>query len=117
MDASWIDCAFEVEGERVEVAVRRLTADERQRMSAEIAWHADVVLTSKNGARPSGWSVLLERILAHNVAITISEDVRWQSKSAWDELVCRVFEMFVIANDLDAPIRRHLCSERNRSCA
>ena len=117
MDAAWIDCAFDVAGQRVNVAVRRLDADERQRVAAEIAWFADGLVAPDRFVRPAGWPELLERILTRDVAITFGEDAWPQSAPVWDELVCRAFEMFVTANCIDAPIRRHLDSSRSRSCA
>jgi hypothetical protein len=117
MDTSWIECAFDVAGRRVTVAVRRLGADERQRVAAEIAWFADGLVAPDRFLRAAGWSELLERILTRDVAITLSEEAWPQSALVWDELVCRAFEVFVTANYLDALIRRHLDSSRSRSCA
>ena len=37
MDTAWIECGFFVAGQRVNVSVRRLSAEERQRVAAEIA--------------------------------------------------------------------------------
>ena len=117
MDASWIECAFDVAGQRVNVAVRRLDADERQRVAAEIAWFAEGLVAPDRFVRAAGWPELLERILRRDVAITLSEEAWPQSTLVWGELVCRAFEVFVTANYLDAPIRRHLDSSQSRSCA
>ena len=53
MDDSWIQCGFELGGQRVHVAVRRLASDERVRFAAEIAWFADA-LTSHEPVRSAG---------------------------------------------------------------
>jgi len=111
---NWIDCAFDVDGEHVRVAVRRLDADERRMMAAEIGWFAESLLAPSPAPRPSGWSELLERILTSDVAITVDDAMYGKSDQSWDELVCRAFEAFVCANGLDGPIRQYLRSAPDR---
>jgi hypothetical protein len=107
MDSSWIECGFDLSGQPVHVAVRRLGSDERLRMAAEIAWHADA-LTAVDAARRAGWPDLLDRILTNDVAITCNEDLWEGSRQARDEIVCRAFQAFVIANQLGPGIAEHL---------
>jgi hypothetical protein len=107
MDPSWIECGFDLSGQQVHVAVRRLGSDERLRMAAEIAWHADA-LTTFDAVRPEGWPDLLDRILTNDVAITCDEDLWAGSSLVRDEIVCRAFHAFVTANQLGPGITQHL---------
>jgi len=109
MEACWIECAFDLSGRQVHIAVRRLGLDERLRIAAEIAWYADA-LTAADAVRPAGWPALLDRILTNDVAITCDEDVWAGSRHVQDEIVCRAFQAFVAANQLGPGITRHLLS-------
>jgi hypothetical protein len=109
MDAPWIDCGFDLSGQQVHVAVRRLRSDERLRLAAEIAWYADA-LTAAETVRPAGWPDLLDRILTNDVAITCNEDLWAGSRQVQDEIVCRAFQAFVTANQLGPGITQHLLS-------
>jgi hypothetical protein len=108
MEAPWIEYGFDLSGQQVHVAVRRLGSDERLRMAAEIAWFADA-LTAAGTVRP-GWPDLLDRILSNDVAITCDEDLWEGSRQVQDEIVCRAFEAFVTANQLGPGITQHLLS-------
>jgi hypothetical protein len=107
MDDSWIQCGFELGGQRVHVAVRRLGSGERVRLAAEIAWFADA-LTSREPVRPAGWPDVLDRILTNDVAITCHKNLWDGPDQVRDELVCRAFQAFVTANQLSPGIREHL---------
>jgi hypothetical protein len=109
MDAAWIDCGFDLSGQQVHVAVRRLGSDERLRMAAEIAWYADA-LTVNDALKPGGWPDLLDRILSNDVAITCDEALWAGSRQVQDEIVCRAFQAFVTANQLGPGITQHLLS-------
>lgn len=117
MSATWINCGFELEGQQINVAVRRLEPDERRRMAAEIAWFADGMLAAGTAPKPEGWPDLLDRILSQDVTITLDEARFGEAEDVWDQLVCRVFEAFVTANHLDPTIRRHLASAPVRSAS
>ena len=106
MEASWIDCGFFLSGQRVNVSVRRLGPEERQRVAAEIAWFAENLLTDTPES-PS-WSMLLDRILSQDVSITLDEKTFSPAKRDWDRLICLTFEAFVNANELGGPIKRRL---------
>jgi len=107
MDDSWIHCGFDLGGQHVHVAVRRLASDERVRLAAEIAWFADA-LTSHAAVRPAGWRAVLDRILTNDIAVTCHENLWDGPNQVRDELVCRAFQAFVIANQLSPGIRAHL---------
>jgi len=107
MDASWMSCRFDLRGYQVLVAVRRLDADERVRLAAEIAWYA-AGLTACEPVRHAGWPDLLDRILTNDVAVLCSEDLWEGSRQIQDEIVCRAFEAFVTANQLGPGLRQHL---------
>jgi hypothetical protein len=53
MDASWIECGFDLSGQQIQVAVRRLGSDERLRLTAEIAWYADALTAVSRAASQS----------------------------------------------------------------
>ena len=106
MDGTWIQCGVFVGDQRVDVSVRRLGPDERQRMAAEIAWFAENLLTAN--AQSDRWSVLLDRILSQDVSITLDEAQFSHSDRAWDQLICLTFQAFVTANKLGGPIRSQL---------
>ena len=97
-------CGFTFDDQQVVVSVRRLTAGERQRVAAEIAWFAEGLLTAT--PQSEGWRTLIDRILSQDVAITLDEER--MNTVAWDQLICRVFETFVTANQLDGSIRDYL---------
>jgi hypothetical protein len=109
MDAGWINCGFILAGQSVNVSVRRLSADERQRMAAEIAWFAENLLTAH--PQSERWSMLLDRILSQDVSITIDEARFSNTRRAWDQLICLTFQAFVTANNLDGSIRTHLSNQ------
>ena len=48
MDPSWIECGFDLSGQQVHIAVRRLGSDERVRLAAEIV---RLSAASNRGAR------------------------------------------------------------------
>jgi hypothetical protein len=102
MDAPWIECGFVLDGRQVSVSVRRLSATERQRVAAEIAWFAEGLMTASPASE--GWRTLFDRILSEDVAITLDEE-RMNAEGVWDELVCCTFAAFLSANDLDASIK------------
>jgi len=101
----WMECGLMIGGQPVRVAVRRLGPDEAQRVAAEIAWFADGLL---EGSTCAGWQQLLDRILTQDVAITMDEELFHRADAAWDQLVCRAFETFVVANGLDIRTRLRL---------
>ena len=49
----------------------------------------------------TGWPDFLQRMLAHNVTITLDEKGLHDATSFWHHVVCRMFEVMMIANDLD----------------
>ena len=106
MDADWIDCGFHLSGQRVNVSVRRLSPDERQRVAAEIAWFADSLLAAV--PQSESWSTLLNRILSQDVSITLDEKTFGHSNRDWERLICLTFEVFVTANELGGQITRQL---------
>jgi len=69
-------CTFDLRGHPVTVAVRRLEADERVRLAAEIAWYA-AGLIGCEPFPPAGWPDLLDRIFTNDVAVSCSE-VLWE---------------------------------------
>jgi len=103
MGAGWIDCGFFVAGQRVDVSVRRLSAGERQRVAAEIAWFAESLLMSTPQSK--NWSALINRILSQDVSITLDESRFGHANRDWDQLICLTFEAFVTANELGGPIK------------
>jgi len=107
MGGAWMYCTFDLRGHPVTVAVRRLEADERVRLAAEIAWYA-AGLIGCEPFPPAGWPDLLDRIFTNDVAVSCSE-VLWEgSRQIQDEIVCRVFEAFVTANQLGPGLMQHL---------
>lgn len=106
MDSGWIDCGFLLSGQRVNVSVRRLCPEERQRVAAEIAWFAESLLAAI--PQSESWSKLFDRILSEDVSITLDEQAFSPAKQDWDQLICLTFEAFVKANELGGPIERHL---------
>ena len=100
-----------ISGQPVRVAVRRLGPDEAQRIAAEIAWFAESVL---DGSTCAGWRQLLDRILTQDVTITMDVDLFGHTGAAWDQLVCRAFETFVVTNGLDRDIRTPLRLKSSR---
>ena len=103
--SGWMERGLMIAGHSVKVAVRRLDPDEAQRVAAEIAWFADAVFDGS--VRPE-WQQLLDRILTHDVAITLDENLFSRTDAAWDQLVRQAFETFVAANGLDGTIRTRL---------
>jgi hypothetical protein len=103
--STWLERSFDVDGRHVDVSVRRLADDERERMAAEIAWFAEGLLTSGVERAATGWPVLLQTILSRDVAITLDEDRPDRTDRFWHQVVCRAFEEFVRANHL-RPARR-----------
>ena len=106
MDPAWIECGFTLAGQYVTVSVRRLGPEERQRVAAEIAWFAEGVMTEIH--HREAWRTVCDRILSRDVTITLDEERLNGVEGAWDQLVCRAFEAFVTANELDGTIKRHL---------
>jgi len=106
MDAGWIDCGFFLAGQRVNVSVRRLSAEERQRVAAEIAWFAESLLMATSLSE--NWSELINRILSQDVSITLDEAMFGKTNRDWDQLICLTFEAFVAANELGGPIKCQL---------
>ena len=110
MDSTWIQSGFELNGQHVGVSVRRLSADEHRRLAAEIAWFADEVLLAQRAS--AGWGPIIERILSQGVTVTMDEEQLNGNPHAWDELVCRLFQTFVVVNQLDGAIKQHLMASR-----
>jgi len=106
MDATWIESGFDLNGQHVGVSVRQLTADEYRRLAAEIAWFADELLVVQKTS--PGWRPIIERILSHDVTVTMDERQLKGDPRVWDELNCRLFQTFVVVNRLDTAIRQHL---------
>ncbi|HUK32402.1 MAG TPA: hypothetical protein VLV86_00740, partial [Vicinamibacterales bacterium] len=65
MDSTWIQCRFVLGGQEIQVLVRPLSPDERQRTAAEIAWFGENLLSDGQSER---WSALLDRILSQDVS-------------------------------------------------
>jgi hypothetical protein len=106
---TWIECSFDVEGQRIGVSVKRLDEDERQRMAAEIAWYAAGLLTP--GVElwsTTSWPALLDRILSHYVAITVAEDRSGDAVDFWNQVICRSFGAFARTNRLFSDLAKHL---------
>src|SRR5215471_15823090 len=78
MGGAWMYCTFDLRGHPVTVAVRRLEADERVRLAAEIAWYA-AGLIGCEPFPPAGWPDLLDRIFTNDVAVSCSE-VLWEAR-------------------------------------
>jgi hypothetical protein len=97
---TWTECSFHVQGRHVGVAVKRLEPDERQRMAAEIAWFAEGLLTPGVELSDTGWPAFLSEILAHCVSITLDEDRLDNADGFWQQVICRTFEAFAVANRL-----------------
>jgi hypothetical protein len=93
----------------VNVSVRRLSPDERQRIAAEVAWFAENLVTAH--PQSERWGLLLDRILSQDVSITFDEARFSNTRHAWDQLICLTFQAFVTANSLDGSIRRHFLSD------
>jgi hypothetical protein len=110
---SWIECSFDLDGRHVGVSVRRLDDDERRRMAAEIAWFAQGVLSSLE-LKAMEWPAFLQRILLHDVSITVDEEGLDLIAGFWDRALCRVFEAFVLANGLGPVVRTHLRPQTTR---
>jgi len=55
-----------------------------------------------------GWRPIIERILSRDVTVTIDERQLKGDPRVWDELICRLFQTFVVVNRLDTAIRQHL---------
>jgi hypothetical protein len=100
---SWIQSSFELHGRRVSVSVRRLPDDERRRVAAQVAWFADAVL---HGAKPSAaeWPAFFQDILTNDVTITVEEDGIDAITGFWDHALCRIFQTYLRANQLDPAI-------------
>jgi hypothetical protein len=101
----WVECSFEIEGQRVGARVRRLGDDERGRMAAEIAWFADGLLTPGVELDGTAWPSLLDEILTRHVTVTLDADRSEDAVGFWRQVVCLTFEAFVKANEL-YPTRR-----------
>src|SRR5262245_8140553 len=105
MDPAWIQCGFTIGDQQVQVSVRRLNPDQRRRVAAEIAWFAEGLLSTGRPCSPE-WKTLLDRILTQDVAVTLDQERLGHGRDAWDQLVCRTFEAFLTANQLDRDIKR-----------
>jgi len=110
MAATWIKSGFDLNGQHVGVSVRQLSADEHRRLAAEIAWFADEILLSQKTS--DGWRPVIERILSQDVTVTMDERQLNGDPHVWDELICRLFQTFVVVNRLDAAIRQHLTADQ-----
>jgi hypothetical protein len=95
----WIKCSFEVQGRPVTASVRRFDQDERQRVSAEIAWFLESLAAGLELAT-IGWPDFLERVVSPNVAVTVDEHGLEPAPHFWNQLFCRTFEALMLANDL-----------------
>jgi hypothetical protein len=108
----WIESAFDAEGYRFRVSIRRLGDEERERIAAEMAWFADLLSATDVDVEAIGWMPFLQRILRDDVAITVDDEVVGKLESMWNQVVWRTVRAYIDANHLDPSMKRHLGSAR-----
>src|SRR5580700_5809224 len=82
----WIEAAFDLEGHRIGVSVRRLRDDEAARLAANLAWFASVAATPGADLDATEWPQLLQRIMSDYVSFTVDDETRKRLKELWTPL-------------------------------
>src|ERR1700681_3340422 len=89
MSPMWVESWFDVGGCHVYVLVKRLDEDDGQRLSAEMAWFAQGLLTPGVDLDAIGWTTFLQQVLSEYVAITVDDDTMDGLEPLWTQVVCR----------------------------
>jgi hypothetical protein len=111
---TWVLSSFAINGQRVEVSVKRLDVAGAERAAAELAWFTYEAGAQAENLAP-GWSVFLQRVLSDCVALTVDPDRMAALEGAWDDVVSGAFQAFVRTNDLQPAVLRYLQGLRDRT--
>jgi hypothetical protein len=107
----WIESSFDVGGRRVGVSIKRLDGRDGDRLSAEMAWFAQGLLTPGVDLEAIGWPAFLQQLLSEYVAITVDDDTLEKLETLWTQVVCRALETFMHVNRLDPALKQYLRME------
>ena len=112
----WIEAAFELEGHRIAVSVKRLPQDEVSRLAASLAWFANVAVTPGANLDTTEWPQLLQRIMAEYVALTVADDALDRLDELWTPLCSGVLRTFAQVNEIDPVVMQQLMVRTGRVC-
>jgi hypothetical protein len=111
---TWVPSSFAINGQRVDVSVKRLDPAGAERAAAELAWFTYEAGAQAENLAPD-WSVFLQQVLSDCVALTIAPDRMADIEGAWDDVVSGAFQAFVRVNNLQPAVLRYLQALRDRT--